>query len=197
MSALVPFIIIGATLLLLGTLALIFAGARHHTRGTYRSRQDHWDNVIKPRMTHQHQISRGNRIEERESLIRSHYTRRLKRAERRANRSGKHRHIMKWLDLSFMADREVKLDRRMHGIDPVAGKDAKKRIPKIHPKTGHITGGIGREGTKASHAHNPHPKRVMKPKQKKTGSGGGRIRKAIIGDMKPAIPVVRPKRRKR
>lgn len=84
-----------------------------------------------------------------------------------------------------MADREVKLDRRMHGLDPVGDRDAKKRIPKIHPKTGQIIGGIGREGTKASHVYNPRPKKAAKPVQKK--SSGGKLRKIIVGEPKPIV----------
>lgn len=180
----VVFIIV-AVLLLSGSSYGIYKFSGH--KMTYSRRQQQWNDVLRPRMNAQHDAQKVVRHANREAMIRGHWDSRIKRAERRA-KGGNPKQVKKAADLNKMADREVKLDRRMHGLDPTANKRAKAHMPKIHPKTGHITGGIGREGTKASHAHNPQPKRVMQSKKPKSGKTSQVIKKSlkdiIIGDLK-------------
>lgn len=140
--------------------------------------KERWENIGKPRSQAIQETSRVRRELYHENLVKSHWlprimkldkkvaraTTRSANAFRSGNVSNTHlksadRPAKKASGLRALMYRELDITQRMH-----SASERHPSVPKINPKTGHITGGIGRSGYKPSHS-NPRvrtPRKTLK-----------------------------------
>lgn len=196
--------IIIASILIIASLIVI--GAAMAQTGSFRGsayRQNLYDDVVKPNAQRLHEFKKKSREESVVSTIMQHWQSKINSHEKkqardtrraaRALQSG--RNPAKYVQRSIrrdqspnnpakLRDREIDFMTRLRRSAQGGNSRAQQLSGKIHPKTGHTTGGIGGIGHARPSHHMPN---IRGAKQKKSIPGSGKA-KSKIKDMLIGTP---------
>lgn len=176
--------------------ALIGVGVAVTKAGSFKGagyRQAMFDNVVKPEAKRLHEVKQKAREESVVATIKQHWQAKINSHERRQARDTRRaaralaagKNPAKYVQRSIrrdqhpsnptkLRDKELKIMTGLRRAAQGGNSRAQQLSGKVHPKTGHTTGGIGGIGhIRPSH----HMPKVRQPKQPKKIPGAGKAAK--------------------
>ena len=99
-------------------------------------------------------------------------SRHMKNAMRRDSQAARDKNLM---------NKELRVIGGLHGAARKGNPKAQRLVGRVHPQTGHTTGGIGRTG----HRPQDHMPKIRQPKAKKNASPRKSFLEILVGKPKP------------